>query len=592
MATIDHLRRAEGTIVCIGLHPGITQSIVDYDHLRGRATPSVAAIVAGGRKQTRFFWGDEEIEIPVVPRIERLSSRHKHDADLVLNVQSARRVLASTAEALEVLPNVIAGTLFAEHVPEAHALELSHLATARDVLLAGPSSVGLLVPGSVKLGAIGGTQPAQLGAAGIVRGGDHAVLSTSGGMINEIIHTVTGSGLGVSFALALGGDRYPATSPAEAFLLAEADTATRRIVYFGELGGTDEHEIAALVGSGRVTKPVVAYVAGTVAELFEEPPQFGHAKAMAAAPDERAEAKKDALRAAGVTTLDTFADLGPTLARSAGVPPDQTPPRSIGTRRRRLIASHISGDVKGDVQLLGQDLLAAVDSHDRAGLVMSLLLGHQVGPGKLVDFSDYVTCMLVDHGPYVSGALNTIVAARAGKDLVSSLAAGLLTIGPRFGGALNAAAGHWLQAVRDGQSPKEFVDSRPPAASVIAGIGHAKYRTDMPDPRVQALCAQFTGNANGDRYLDFALGVEQVTTRKKGNLILNVDGAIAAIMLDLLESELGYEPHQLQELVDIEFFNALFVLSRSVGFASHYLDQRRHDEGLLRLTEEDVAYLV
>jgi citrate synthase len=86
--------------------------------------------------------------------------------------------------------------------------------------------------------------------------------------------------------------------------------------------------------------------------------------------------------------------------------------------------------------------------------------------------------------------------------------------------------------------------------------------------------------------------VEQVTTRKKGNLILNVDGAIAAIMLDLLESELGYEPQQLQELVDIEFFNALFVLSRSVGFTSHYLDQRRHDEGLLRLTEEDVAYLV
>jgi citrate synthase len=40
-----------------------------------------------------------------------------------------------------------------------------------------------------------------------------------------------------------------------------------------------------------------------------------------------------------------------------------------------------------------------------------------------------------------------------------------------------------------------------------------------------------------------------------------------------------------------QFFNALFVLSRSVGFASHHLDQRRHGEGLLRLTDEDVAYL-
>ena len=44
-----------------------------------------------------------------------------------------------------------------------------------------------------------------------------------------------------------------------------------------------------------------------------------------------------------------------------------------------------------------------------------------------------------DHGPAVSGAHNTIVSARAGKDLVSSLCSGLLTIGPRFGGALNEA---------------------------------------------------------------------------------------------------------------------------------------------------------
>jgi ATP citrate (pro-S)-lyase len=232
----------------------------------------------------------------------------------------------------------------------------------------------------------------------------------------------------------------------------------------------------------------------------------------------------------------------------------------------------------------------AVEENERTGLVMSLLLGHRVKPGKLVDFADYVMCLSVDHGPYVSGALNTIVAARAGKDLVSSLAAGLLTIGPRFGGALNAAAGHWLQAVQEGQAPRHFVDNRSPDQRVIAGIGHAKYRVEMPDPRVQALRKQFAGNANGDRYLEFALGVESITTRKKGNLILNVDGAIAAILLDLLESELGYGPDKLRELVDIEFFNALFVLSRSVGLTSHYLDQRRHDEGLVRLTDEEVTY--
>ena len=62
-------------------------------------------------------------------------------------------------------------------------------------------------------------------------------------------------------------------------------------------------------------------------------------------------------------------------------------------------------------------------------------------------------------------------------------------------------------------------------------------------------------------------------------------------MLDLLESELSYSPEQLQELVDIEFFNAIFILSRSIGLVAHYLDQRRHDEGLLRLSDEDITYI-
>jgi ATP citrate (pro-S)-lyase len=87
------------------------------------------------------------------------------------------------------------------------------------------------------------------------------------------------------------------------------------------------------------------------------------------------------------------------------------------------------------------------------------------------------------------------------------------------------------------------------------------------------------------------LNIESLTTTKKATLILNVDGVIAAILLDILESELRYTREQLQELIDVEFFNALFVLSRSVGFTAHYLDQRRHDEGLFRLPTEHVRYL-
>jgi citrate synthase len=100
---------------------------------------------------------------------------------------------------------------------------------------------------------------------------------------------------------------------------------------------------------------------------------------------------------------------------------------------------------------------------------------------------------------------------------------------------------------------------------------------------------QLTTDLKRRQFTDFAKGVEAQTLRKKGNLILNVDGAIAAGLLDLLVEEEGYTVAELRALVDIEFFNALFVLSRSVGFMGHYFDQRRLDEGLFRLSERHVA---
>lgn len=588
MISIAKLRTLQPKVVCLGTHPGIIQSMLDYDYMCGAQEPSIVAIIAQGRKRERYFWGEQEITIPVLSDLSELGA-DAHKINAILNVQSARRVLHSTSEALLTLPNLQVAVIFAEQTPESHSLSLRELAAQKDVLLIGPASVGIVLPGSLKLGAIGGTQHRQLSAAHIFDKGDTAVVSTSGGMVNELIHTVTGNGLRVSFAMALGGDRFPIASPAEAFLLAEADKSTKRIVYFGELGGTDEYELADLIRKKKVTKEVIVYIAGTVAELFDTPPQFGHAKAMAQTHNETARAKKEALKKVGVVVCDTFGELAPTLAaREVRVVPNNNV-RQIGERRKRLILSHLSGDKNGDMQLLGRELLQTIEHHSLASLVFSMLLNHEVKSKKLIDFTDHVLRSLVDHGPYVSGAANTIVAARAGKDLVSSLAAGLLTIGPRFGGALNAAAGNWLHGAQKGMQPKDFVDTFTAYGGIIPGIGHKKYRIDSPDPRVQAL-QKFQGNKNGDRYMQFARQVEAVTLAKKGNLILNVDGAIAAVLLDLLESELEYTPKQLAELVEIEFFNALFVVSRSVGFVSHYLDQRRHDEGLLRLSDEEIGY--
>ena len=78
---------------------------------------------------------------------------------------------------------------------------------------------------------------------------------------------------------------------------------------------------------------------------------------------------------------------------------------------------------------------------------------------------------------------------------------------------------------------------------------------------------------------------------KKGNLILNVDGHIAAIMLDVLAQEEALTTPELKQLIDADFFNALFVIPRTVGFIAHYLDQKRLDEGLFRLPDNDILLL-
>jgi ATP citrate (pro-S)-lyase len=89
--------------------------------------------------------------------------------------------------------------------------------------------------------------------------------------------------------------------------------------------------------------------------------------------------------------------------------------------------------------------------------VLSLLWFRRQLPPYAAKFIEMVLMVTADHGPAVSGAHNTIVTTRAGKDLVSSLVSGLLTIGPRFGGALDEAATMFSDASDNGVDPEQFV---------------------------------------------------------------------------------------------------------------------------------------
>ena len=258
----------------------------------------------------------------------------------------------------------------------------------------------------------------------------------------------------------------------------------------------------------------------------------------------------------------------------------------LSNRTHSLFTSTISGDVAGEPTILGENLTKVATTQSFSWIVGSLWLGRPLKSKKTEAVIDQSLRLLVDHGPYVSGAVNTMISARAGKDLVSSLVSGLLTIGPRFGGAVNGAAKIWFESVGEGIIPPTLVEDFARRKEYLPGIGHKKYRLDAPDPRVPVLL-----NLVGDMphpYLDFAKAVEVITTGKKPNLILNVDGALAAIMLDLLVHEEKLEADEIKTLIDADFFNAIFVLSRTVGFIGHYFDQKRLGEPLFRLPDDQV----
>jgi ATP citrate (pro-S)-lyase len=208
----------------------------------------------------------------------------------------------------------------------------------------------------------------------------------------------------------------------------------------------------------------------------------------------------------------------------------------------------------------------------------------------MAQFIEKIIVIVADHGPAVSGAHNTIVTARAGKDLISCLVSGLLTIGDRFGGAINGAAVEFYDACLHDISPDAFVAKMKREGKYIPGIGHRVKSLRNPDMRVKLLVDFAKENFPSTRTLDYALEVEQVTTQKKENLILNVDGAIAACMVDLLCHCGIFEKDEGRKYIEIGCLNGLFVLGRTIGLLGHAIDQKRLDANLYRHETSDILY--
>jgi ATP-citrate lyase alpha-subunit len=571
------------------------QRMLDYDYTIKRETPSVAGIVAptSSNKFEKFFWGADEIMVPLYKNTAE-AKKAQPQADVLLNFASFRTAYSVTNEALDIggFKSIM---ITAEGIPERLARKMNQKARDLGVTVIGPATVGAIAPGAFKIANIGGTIENIINSK-LHRAGSCGLVTRSGGLFNELSNIISINADGIAEGVAIGGDRFVGSVFIDNLLRMEKNPEVKYMILLGEVGGTEEYKVIEAVKSGKITKPIIAWCIGTIAKYYDSGVQFGHAGASANSDMETAEAKNKAMAEAGIHVPESFNDLPATIKsvfESLNITPIPEPKINIvpKSRRPKQFICTISDDRGEEATYAGFPIssVATPDTGKGIGDVISLLWFKKQYPKWATEFIETVIKTVADHGPAVSGAHNAKVTARAGKSVVEALVTGLLTIGPRFGGAIDGAAEYFKYADDNNLSPKEFLSYMKKQGIPIPGIGHRIKSLKNPDLRVTGLMNFAKDNFPSTPLLDYARTVEALTTSKKENLILNVDGTIGILMVDMWRA-LGYSEEEINEFIASGTLNAFFIVGRSIGFIGHVLDEKRLAMPMYRHPMDDILY--
>jgi succinyl-CoA synthetase alpha subunit len=470
--------------------------------------------------------------------------------------------------------------LVADRVPVWDAMEIAAAARGKSASFVGPNTLGIASPGKAVVGMIGGRaesarewfKPPLQGGTGV------GIISRSGGMSSSTAYYLGQAGVRISSIVHIGGDAVLGLRIPDVAVMFEDDPATDAIVVFGEIGGSQEEELADLIKSGRITKPVAAYIGGKAAKAGT---RFSHAGAIIEGNRGTHAGKVAALRDAGAIITDAFGELPAAVV-------NMLRPRNS---RSLMTESEIKAVWTTSITKIEPNKVA-VRGHDIASLMGKVSFGaavYLILKGKLPDepvgrLMDAILVSSIDHGATPPSCLAARTVASTGASLSQSVAAGIMSINRHHGGAIEDCARYLASLLQIAATNKLSIDqvATEEVARIkstgdrISGFGHRIHTKDPRTGRMFELASEAGLTGASATHIGAARAVERAFAAIGKPLPINVDGAIGAILADLS--------------LDPRVFNGIFMIARTPGLVAHVTEEQTRERPMRRIDPVNHAY--
>lgn len=237
----------------------------------------------------------------------------------------------------------------------------------------------------------------------------------------------------------------------------------------------------------------------------------------------------------------------------------------------------ISTMTENDHLIRGEKLSKLIEGGSFSDAAFVLLSGRKPNEKESTLFAAMLTS-IIDHGMGTPSSMATRFVMSGGNSVNTAVGAGILALGDHHGGAIEKAMEFYHQIIHSRMPPDvlaNYIGKLLDDKKTIFGYGHAVYKES--DPRVTQLIALCTSLEYFSPYITLALAVEKIIETKKGRkLCLNIDGFIAAVLLEMgFPSTVG---------------KGFFIIGRTPGLVAQAMEEKEREKPVRRVEEKDIVY--